>query len=355
MIDCVTSLWCWNVEAFKHKILKPKKFEKILRNKPMVYALILGNKNEDVTALMIFCEIVDYTDVFFKKNAEKLSKYEKSDYVIKLNEQDSLFKSLYNLLNSELKTLQKYFDNVLVKGWIRHFISSAEASVLFVFKRDSGLCLCVNYWALNKITIKNCYALPLISETLNQLVEAKWFIKFNLKNAYHQLCIRHNDEWKTAFFIWYNHFEYIIIPFGLFNVPAIFQVYINKALADMIDVFCVVYLNDILIYSSLLKKHWGYIKQILKYLHKFQFFVNLKKCAFAVQQIDFLEFVISVKGITMNSSWVSTIADWLTPKTYWKIQVFLDFANFYWCFVKNYFKITEPLTEFLKESIDRKK
>ena len=71
----------------------------------MIYALILNNKNEDITTSIIFCEIVDYTDVFFKKNAEKLSEHKKGDYIIKLNEQNSLFESLYNLLNSELKTL----------------------------------------------------------------------------------------------------------------------------------------------------------------------------------------------------------------------------------------------------------
>ena len=75
----------------------------------------------------------------------------------------------------------------------------------------------------------------------------------------------------------------MIMLFGLFNVPATFQAYINKVLTDMIDVFCVVYFDDILIYNSLLKEHWDYIRQILKHLHKFQFFANLKKCAFAVQ------------------------------------------------------------------------
>ena len=147
----------------------------------------------------------------------------------------------------------------------------------------------------------------------------------------------------------------MIMLFDLFNVSATFQVYINKTLADMIDVFYVIYFNDILIYNSLLKKHWNHVRQILKCLHKFQFFANLKKCAFAVQQINFLEFIISVKEVVMDPSWVSTIADWPTSKTYQKIQVFLNFANFYWCFVKDYFKIAEFLTELFKKSVNKKK
>ena len=104
MIDYAILLWHWDVEAFKHKILKPKKFEKILKNKPVIYALILSNKNEDITTSIIFHEIAGYTDVFFKKKAEKLSKYKEGDYIIKLNEQDSPFEPLYNLSNLKLKT-----------------------------------------------------------------------------------------------------------------------------------------------------------------------------------------------------------------------------------------------------------
>ena len=81
----------------------------------MIYVLILNNKNENVTALIIFCKIADYTDVFFKKNAEKLLEYEGDDHVIKLNEQDSSFESLYNLLSLELKTFWKYLDDALIK------------------------------------------------------------------------------------------------------------------------------------------------------------------------------------------------------------------------------------------------
>ena len=145
MIDYTTSSWHWGIEAPKHKILKPKKFGKILRNEPVVYALILSNKNEDIVTSMIPCEVVNYTDVFSKENARKLPKHEGGDHAIKLNEQDSSFGSLYNLSSLKLKTLQKYLNDALVKGWIRHSTSPVGAPVLFVPKRDGGLHLCVNY------------------------------------------------------------------------------------------------------------------------------------------------------------------------------------------------------------------
>ena len=111
--------------------------------------------------------------MFSKKNAGKLPEHEESDHAIELNGQDPPFGPLYNLSSSELKTLQEYLNNALAKGWIRHSTSPAEAPVLFISKKNGSLHLCVNYQVLNKITIKNHHTLPLINETLNQLVEAR--------------------------------------------------------------------------------------------------------------------------------------------------------------------------------------
>ena len=116
------------------------------------------------------------------------------------------------------------------------------------------------------MTIKNCHSLPFISETLDHLSGAKVFMKMDLKDAYHKICIHEGDEWKTMFCTRYGHFEYLVMPFGLTNAPAIFQAYINKALTGYIDVFCVIYLDDILVYSDSLSDHKIHMKKILKRL-----------------------------------------------------------------------------------------
>ena len=102
---------------------------------------------------------------------------------------------------------------------------------------------------MNTITIKNRHSLSLISETLNRLYESKIFIKLDFKNAYYRLRIKINNEWKTTFRTRYDHFEYLIIFFDLVNVSITFQIYINKALINLINIIYVVYLNDILIYN----------------------------------------------------------------------------------------------------------
>ena len=203
--------------------------------------------------------------------------------------------------------------------------------------------------------IKNRHLLPLISETLNRLSEVKYFIKLNLKDVYHQIHIKKGDEWKTAFCTHYSHFEYMIMSFELVNAPATFQAYINWVLVRLIDIFCVIYLNNILIYSETLNQHHKHVKKVLERLWKFQLYMSLKKCEFSTQKVKFLRFIISITDVAMNLCRVEIIWDWSTSKIFCEVQVFLDFANFYRRFIKHYSHIAEPLTGLMKSSKNGKK
>jgi hypothetical protein len=105
-----------------------------------------------------------------------------------------------------------------------------------------------------------------MEETLNRLNRAAVYTKFDFKNIYYKIRIRKRDEWKTVFRIKYSHFEYKMILFSLINAPVIFQTYINKTLADLIDINYIAYFNDILIYSFTYIEHQRYIRQMLEYL-----------------------------------------------------------------------------------------
>ncbi len=234
-----------------------------------------------------------------------------------------------SMSNTELMTLKQYLNDVLMKEWIKHFISSIDAFILFILKKNDSLCLCMNYQDLNKITVKNCHSLSLISETLDRFNQVKQFIKFNLKNAYHHLRIQREDEWKMTFHTHYDHFEYIIMSFNLINASVIFQTYINKILTELLNDFCVIYLNDILIFFIEKTDHVNHMKQILKRLRKFKLYASLKKCTFFITKVNFLEFVVFTKNVSMNLSRIDIIKTWFRSKMYWKIQVFLRFINFY--------------------------
>ncbi len=212
-----------------------------------------------------------------------------------------------------------------------------DASILFIFKKNNSLRLCVNYWDLNKITVKNRHSLSLISETLDRLNRVKQFTKLNLKNVYHCLKIQHEDEWKTMFCTHYDHFKYMIMLFDLINASIIFQTYINKILTELLNDFCIVYLNDILIFFVKKTDHVDHMKQILERLRKFKLYASLKKYEFFITKVNFLEFVVFTKSISMNSSRIDIIKTWLRLKMYWEIQVFLRFINFYQRFIHHYF------------------
>jgi len=258
------------------------------------------------------------------------------------------FRPLYSLSVKELAELRKYLEEALKNGWIRRSTSEAGAPILFVPKKDGTLRLCVDYRGLNAISMKNRHPLPLIGETLDRLGNAKFFSKIDLKDAYHRIPIKRGDEWKTAFRTRYGHFEYLVMPFGLTNAPATFQAYINKALAGLVDDFVVVYLDDILIYSETREEHVRHLREVLARLRKFALYANRKKCDWFTDRVEFLGFIVSVAGVSMDRSRVAAIEEWPTPKTFREVQVFLGFANFFRRFIKGYSKIVVPLTALSK-------
>jgi hypothetical protein len=139
------------------------------------------------------------------------------------------------------------------------------------------------------------------------------------------------------------------MPFGLTNAPASFQTYINEVLREYLDIFCVAYLDDILIYSDSEEEHVEHVRKVLKRLQDNGLFVNLEKCQFHVEEISFLGFIISSRGISMETSRITAIVEWPVPICVRDIQVFLGFANFYRRFVEGYSRIVVPVTSLLKK------
>ena len=151
----------------------------------------------------------DYKKFFDNKKIEMLFEQHDENHVIDLmKNKESSFMFLYNLAQNELTKLWRYFDDVLTKKWIKHFISSTKVSILFVFKKNKRLCLCVDYKGLNAVIVKNRHLLSLIMKMLNRFNKFKRFTKFNFKNVYHWIRIKRDDEWKTTFRTRYKHFEY---------------------------------------------------------------------------------------------------------------------------------------------------
>ena len=144
-------------------------------------------------------------------------------------------------------------------------------------------------------------------------------------------------------------FEYLVVPFGLTNAPAVFQSYINYTLRDFLDIFAIAYLDDIVIYSQNEEDHIKHVRRVLERLREAKLYLKLSKCVFHAREINYLGFVISPDGISVDHSRVETILSWPEPKNTHDIQSFIGFANFYRRFIKNFAKISVPLTDMLKK------
>ena len=188
--------------------------------------------------------------------------------------------------------------------------------------------MCVDYRALNLGKVKNRYTLPLISELLNRVREARIIAKLDLRNAYPPIQIKEGDEFKTAFRTRYGQLEFKVMPLKVANAPATFQAYIDDCLWPYIDDFTVCYLDDILIYSANEKEHEDYVRKVLQHLQEFRLYCQAEKCQFGVQEVGFLGFVINSDGIGIDSDRISTMEDWPTPESFRDVQVLLGFTNF---------------------------
>jgi len=210
-------------------------------------------------------EYHEYADVFSKSKAETLAPHCSYDLRIDL-EKDSHppVGTIYSLSKFEQETLKEFIDENLTNGFIRSTSSPHGAPVLFIKKKDGSLRLCVDFRGLNRITKKDRYLLPLISDLLDSPRKARIYTKIDLRHAYHLVCVAKGDEWKTAFRTCYGAFEWSVMLFRLTNAPAAFQRFMNDVFSDLLDVCIVVYLDDILIYSNDITQHRSHVKEVLK-------------------------------------------------------------------------------------------
>lgn len=260
---------------------------------------------------------------------------------------------LYNMTHDELLVLRKELTSLLDKEFIQQSKSSAAAPVLFAKKPGGGLRFCVDYRGINAITRKDRYPLPLIKETLNALSSAKWLTKLDVSAAFHKIRIAKGEEWKTAFRTRYGLFEWKVCPFGLTGSPATFQRYINWVLREYLDDFCSAYVDDILVFTKgSLEDHRIKVNKILSSLLEHGLHLDISKCEFETKCTKYLGYIIDVdEGVKMDPEKVKAIAEWKEPTTVKAIRSFLGFANYYRLFIKDFAKLSRPLTNLTRKGI----
>jgi len=209
--------------------------------------------------------------------------------------------------SNELAELKTQLKELLDKGFIRPSSSEWGCPALFVKMKDQSLRMCVDYCPLNAVTIKNKYPLPRIDILFDQLSKAKVFSKIDLRSGYHQIKIRPQDIPKTTFSTRYGLYEYLVTSFRLTNAPAYFMYLMNSVFMPELDMFAVVFIDDILVYSENEQDHAEHVRVVLTRLREHQLYAKFSKCEFWLKKVPFIWHILSEEGIVVDPSKVQKL------------------------------------------------
>ena len=255
----------------------------------------------------------------------------------------------YRMAPLELKELKEQLQTLLDQGFIRPSVSPWGAPVLFVRKKDGSMRLCIDYRMLNHATVKNRYPLPRIDDLFDQLSLAVVFSKIDLRSGYYQLRIRAEDIPKTAFRTRYGHYEFLVMPFGLTNAPATFMDLMNRVFNQYLDQFVIVFVDDILVYSSSKEEHAQHLRIVLQTLREHRLYGKFSKCSFWLSEVNFLGHIISASGISVDPAKIEAVVQWEQPKTPTEVRSFLGLAGYYRRFIQDFSSIAAPLTRLTRK------
>ncbi len=300
----------------------------------------------------LFFKYHDYLDMFDWAMTDQLSLHCFYNHKIELIDEEMLSRSrLYQMFNHKLQKIKKYLINHLNKEFIFFSFASYISLILFVEKKDDSLRFCVDYRRLNALIKRNHYFLSLIDETLARIQESKYLTWLNIIVTFNKLRMHLNNEDLTIFIIFFDSYKYHVMLFELINEFTFYQHYMNDVLFEYLHQFCQIYLNDIIIYSKILKKHKQHVRLILNKLWEADLQININKCEFHVQKTIFLELLISIERLKMNSRKMQAVVDWSTLNNLTQMQFFIDFCNFYQCFIKNFSKIVHSMIQLTQKKI----
>jgi len=292
----------------------------------------------------------DFLNVFDREKITQLSSHWSYNHKIELEDENQSSRSrLYFMLSYKLQKIKKYLEENLKKKFITLSKVLFASSILFVEKKDDSLCFCMNYWKLNALIKRDRYSILLINKVLARIQDSKYLTRLDIIIAFNKLRMSSKSENLTTFVTFFDVYKYRVMLFKLINELASFQHYINDVLFDCLHKFCQTYLNDILIYSKILKEHKTHVKEVLDKLREVDLQIDIDKCKFKIQKISFLELLIFINDLQMNSRKVDVIWSWKVSRSLIHVQIFIDFCNFYRRFIKNFSKIVWLMIKLIQK------
>ncbi|MCO5557612.1 hypothetical protein L7F22_011178 [Adiantum nelumboides] len=256
----------------------------------------------------------------------------------------------YRFSKAQQEEIMRQVNELVKKRMVRPSSSPFWSPVLLVQYQDGTYRMCVNYRALNRITIKNRFPVPRVDDLFDKLQGSTYFSRIDLKSGYHQIRIVDEDIVKIAFCTTFGLYEYLVMPFGSTNAPATFNRMMERIFRPHRN-FTGVFFDDVIIYSKTIEEHKEHLKVIFQALRDKKLYVNQKKSEFFLQEIQYLGHIISKNGIRMDPAKLEVMKDWPNPRNLHELRSFIGMCAYYRCYIEKFSLIAGPLHDLAKKNV----
>lgn len=296
---------------------------------------------------------LQYKDIFYCDQLP-LTFTNQVKHHIRTKNEDPIYTKPYRQPPAQAAEIERQVEKLMRDDVIQESHSPWSSPVHLVPKKadasgEKKYRMVIDYRRLNEITIDDKYPLPNITDIFDKIGRSTYFSTIDLASGYHQIEVNEADRQKTAFSTQSGHYEFKRMPFGLKTAPATFQRAINNVLRGLQGLHCLVYLDDIIIFSSSLQEHIEKLKKVFDRLRLYNLKVQLDKSEFLRKEVLYLGHTITGEGLKPNNDKIKAVLDYPLPKTQTEIRSFIGLIGYYRRFIKDFAKITHPLTSCLKK------
>ena len=284
----------------------------------------------------------------FSKSPTDLGCTNLVEHEIKLENETPLKEPYRRIPPSLIQEVREHLKEMLEIGAIRNSKSPFSSNVVIVRKKDGTIRFCIDYRKLNQRTVKDAHAIPRIDDTLHLLAGAKYFSTLDLKSGYWQVEMKEADKAKTAFQVGsLGFYECNWMPFGLCNAPATFQRLMERCMGDLNLRDCLIYLDDIIIFSSTFDEHMERLQAVFERLQEHNLKLKPSKCELFKGRVSYLGHVVSDEGIHTDPAKIEAVKSWPVPKSIKDVRRFLGFTGYYRKFIQGFAAMARPLNDLL--------
>ena len=294
------------------------------------------------------CLLNEYRDIFAVQ-PDELGRTNIVQHHIETGNHPTIRSRPYRVPHAQREVIDKHIDDMLHRNVIQPSASPWASPVVLVPKPDGSSRFCVDFRKLNKITKKDSYPLPLISESLEALGGARFFSSLDMISGYWQVEMNSSSKEKTAFVTHSGLYEFTIMPFGLFNAPGTFQRLMECVLRGLTWQIALIYLDDVLVYSRTFDDHLQHLRLVFDRFRTAGLKLKPSKCHFGQKQVNYLGHVITRDGIQPDPEKIKVVQEYPVPSTVKDVRAFMGLTNYYRKFVKDFAHIASPLHDLTKK------